>query len=265
MGLHERERQLSILYGAATCLSLITIICIAVPWTHWKQILDTCTNYSCGCILYGTNYFYVYNGGNTSMCQFTTFAPIPVLVIAIIMAGYHGYRVCMSGKKVKRKQKRNGDVAVIESRSGEPYDGPGLKWLIALIVIACCVSALLAVSTVTLIDGYYTTCREYRHHMTKWEVVNGQMASVINGRLQCGAIFDFMDYMEPIRRPFFRKDYINYNYPHEEKDYERGGFINTGLSLQIAISSACINCVTWGLIIINYAVLIYSSGECCSK
>jgi hypothetical protein len=95
MGIHEREKRLAYLYSAAAMLSLVTIICSAVPWSHWEEILDTSTSVQSGCILYGTQSFYAFNGGAISMCYFTTLASVPAFIIAIIMAVYHGYRVCM--------------------------------------------------------------------------------------------------------------------------------------------------------------------------
>jgi len=95
MGLHDREKQLAFLYSVAAMLSLVTIICSAVPWSHWEEILDTSTSVRSGCILYGTQSFYTFNGGAISMCYFTTLASVPAFIIAIIMAVYHGYRVCM--------------------------------------------------------------------------------------------------------------------------------------------------------------------------
>jgi len=99
MGLHTREKQLAFLYSAGACLSLVTIICSAVPWNHWEEILDTCVSVRCGCILYGTQTFRTFNGGNISICYFTTLASVPVFIIAVIMAVYHGYRTCMFSKE----------------------------------------------------------------------------------------------------------------------------------------------------------------------
>lgn len=99
MGLREREKQLTFLYGAGALLSLITIICSAVPWNHWEEILDTCVSVRCGCILSGTQTFHTFNGGDISMCYFTTLASVPAFFTAIIMAVYHGYRVCMFSKE----------------------------------------------------------------------------------------------------------------------------------------------------------------------
>lgn len=95
MDLHEREKRLVYLYGAAAVLSLVTIICSAVPWTHWEEMLDTCLSVPCGCILFATQMFYTFNGGSISTCYFTTLASVPAFIIAIIMAVYYGYRVCM--------------------------------------------------------------------------------------------------------------------------------------------------------------------------
>ena len=106
MGLYERERQLSILCGISLCLCITTIAGITVPWVHWKDILNTCIDFSCECILYGTDYLNVFTGGKPSLCYFTTFASVPVLIIAVFLAGYHGYRVCMNGRKAARKPRR---------------------------------------------------------------------------------------------------------------------------------------------------------------
>ncbi|PSN48424.1 hypothetical protein C0J52_08628 [Blattella germanica] len=261
MGLYERERQLSILAGASACLCIISITCSGVPWGHWKEVLDTCMTASCECILYGTQYFREFAGGNTSVCYFTTLAPVPVLIIAVFLAGYHGYRVCMYGRRMERRPRRNGDVAVVQR--DEEDRSPGFVWLILLVVIASSVCILLIIASVILTDGYYATCSEYRRGLSRNTQVTGLMAAAINGRLTCGAIYDFMDYLEPVHRPFIRKEYVNYNRPHEEKDSERGGFINTGHSLQTAIGTYWINSCTWIVIIILYGLIAFS--KCRSK
>jgi hypothetical protein len=106
MGLREREKQLAFSYGAGACLSLVTIICSAVPWSHWEEILDTCVNVRCGCILYGTQTFHTFNGGDISICYFTTLASVPAFSTAVIMAVYHGYKVCMFSKEANRTTAR---------------------------------------------------------------------------------------------------------------------------------------------------------------
>jgi hypothetical protein len=106
MGFRERERQLACLYGVGASLSLVTIICSAVPWSHWEEILDTCVSDRCGCILYGSQTFRTFNGGDISVCYFATLASVPAFSIAIITAVYHGYRVCMFSKEENRTTAR---------------------------------------------------------------------------------------------------------------------------------------------------------------
>lgn len=267
MGLREREKQLAFLYGAGACLSLVTIICSAVPWSHWEEILDTCVSVRCGCVLYGSQSFHTFNGGDISICHFATLASVPVFVIAIITAIYHGYRVCMFSKEANRTTarmtRRNGDIAVITEHTKRVADNPGCVCWTGLTILSCGICILMFISASNLTHGYYKTCGEYRKALSKDSQITGQMAAVINGRLSCGAIFDFMDYLEPVTRPFQRKEYINYNRPHEERDSERGPFINTGLSLQAAIGSAWINCVVWIAIIINYGIVVNEARGCC--
>jgi hypothetical protein len=129
----------------------------------------------------------------------------------------------------------------------------------------CGIGILLIINAVTLTYGYYKTCGEYRRNLSTDSQITGQMAAVINGRLSCGAIFDFMDYLEPVTRPFQRKEYVDYNRPHEERDYERGPFINTGVSLQAAVGSAYINCVVWIAIFVNNGILLYKSRGWCGN
>ncbi|XP_021922183.1 uncharacterized protein LOC110831000 isoform X2 [Zootermopsis nevadensis] len=271
MGLHEREKQLTFLYSAGGCLSLITIICSAVPWNHWEEILDRCLSVNCGCILFGKQTFNSFDGGDISVCYFITLASVPAFIIAVIMAVYHGYRVSMFSKEAdnttgrKTRRHRKGVVIVMTERSRRVAEDPGCICWTGLVILACCISILLIINAGILIYGYYKTCGEYRTSLSKDSQITGQMAAAINGRLSCGAIFDFMDYLEPVTRPFQRKEYVNYNRPHEEKDFERGPFINTGLSLQTAVGSACINCVVWITIFVNNGILVYNSRGWCGS
>lgn len=267
MGLHEREKRLAYLYSVTAMLSLVTIICSAVPWNHWEEILDTSLSVRSGCILYGTQTFSTFNGGAISICYFTTLASVPAFIIAIIMAVYHGYRVCMfssdADNTTARKRQRNGDVAVVTGRMKRVADNPGCICWTGLVILSCAIGILLIVNAGILTYGYYSTCGEYRQGLSRNSHITGQMAAAIDARLSCGAIFDFMDYLEPVTRPFQRKEYINYNRPHEEKDFQRGPFINTGLSLQIAISSAWINCIVWIVIFVSNSFIVCNERGWC--
>jgi hypothetical protein len=146
-------------------------------------------------------------------------------------------------------------------RTKRVAENPGCICWTGMVILACGIAILLIVSAVTLTDGYYKTCGEYRKGLSKDSQITGQMAAVISGRLSCGAILDFMDYLEPVTRPFQRKEYIDYNHPYEERDFQRGPFINTGLSLQVAVGSAWINCVVWFAIFVNNGILVYKARD----
>lgn len=53
-------------------------------------------------------------------------------------------------------------------------------------------------------------------------------SQVIHNRLSCGAIFDFMDYLHP-----------------DTNNWSRGSEINTGIALQLAISTSWLNFFAW--------------------
>jgi hypothetical protein len=144
-------------------------------------------------------------------------------------------------------------------------ENPGCICWTGLVLLSCAIGILLIITAGILTYGYYSTCREYRQGLSKDSQINGQMAAAINLRLSCGAVLDFMDYLEPVTRPFQRKEYVNYNRPHEERDPERGPFINTGLSLQVAISSAWMNCVVWIVIFVSNSIIILNERGWCRQ
>jgi len=160
---------------------------------------------------------------------------------------------------------RNGDVAVVTGRTKRVADNPGCICWTGLVILSCAIGILLIINAGILTYGYYSTCGEYRQGLSRNSHVTGQMAAAIDSRLSCGAIFDFMDYLEPLTRPFQRKEYINYNRPHEEKDFQRGPFINTGLSLQIAISAAWINCIVWIVVFVSNSFILFNERGWCRR
>lgn len=94
----QAERQLAFVYSSSAVLSLVSIICIVIPWQHWAWTLDVCISVDCGCIFYGLNTFTTFMGGDVKLCQFGTYGPIPALVVGLVLGIYHGYRTCISRK-----------------------------------------------------------------------------------------------------------------------------------------------------------------------
>lgn len=79
-------------------------------------------------------------------------------------------------------------------------------------------------------DGFLTTCRQYRIVLQKMLSITGSALPVIHSRLQCQAIYDFMDYLQP-----------------DPIDSYRNGFINTGLDLILGIFASCVSFVAFGV------------------
>lgn len=101
MNQYHTERQLCWCYGMISLLLGVSVICIGVPYNHWKATLDVCPggyfeNTNCGCIFYGVSTFQYFTGGHNSTCLYSVFAPLPILVYAIIMTLFHMYRVCIN-------------------------------------------------------------------------------------------------------------------------------------------------------------------------
>lgn len=59
-------------------------------------------------------------------------------------------------------------------------------------------------------DGFLYTCTQYRSELVKLLIAAGPSVEVIQGRLSCGAILDFMDYLHhtavQMRQRYYRID-----------------------------------------------------------
>jgi len=80
----------------------------------------------------------------------------------------------------------------------------------------------------------FFSCRQYRNRVVKNVHATGQMVGVIQHRLSCTAIFDFMDYL------------------HEDLSFERRRDyrINTSIPFIIAVAGAWIAVLCWILILV---------------
>lgn len=75
-------------------------------------------------------------------------------------------------------------------------------------------------------DGYYTTCNEYRKMVEKLLDLRGSALPALHNRIACQAVFDFMDYMQL-----------------DTGNGYRDGIINTAFSLILGITSAGLSCI----------------------
>ncbi|KOB74390.1 Uncharacterized protein OBRU01_06596 [Operophtera brumata] len=177
MNQYYAERQLCWCYGMISLLLGVSVICIGVPYNHWKATLDVCPggyfeNTNCGCIFYGVSTFQYFTGGHNSTCLYSVFAPLPILVYAIIMALFHMYRVCINniGKYEDENTTDMEEIMMGSSTAGYPH-------------------AALPPSS------------ELR--------ATGDHATAIHFRLACQAIYDFMDYLQKDAPNSRRGDFIN--------------------------------------------------------
>ncbi|KAL4720525.1 hypothetical protein ACJJTC_015293 [Scirpophaga incertulas] len=263
MNQYKVERHLTWYYSVLAILLSVSIICIAIPYNHWRSTLDVCPsigleNNNCACILFGVRTSQYFNGGHSSYCLYAIFAPLPITVYAIIMALFHMYRVCINdvGKYEDEKsttiEEIEGEAIVATSRArvSNNNDAVIYCWIPTSIIAALFgIYNLIYVSIIT--HGFLKTCTQYRGYLASELHASGDHVSVIHFRLACQAIFDFMDYLQ--------KDAPN---------SRRGDFINTAISLQLCVISSWLAVVLWFFITIHTARRAYKEREvltCCGN
>lgn len=259
MKARQAELWLMMLYTGSMVFCVTSIISLVTAWQHWTWTLDTCLDIDCGCILYGTSTFRTFLGGNVKVCHFGAYGLTPIILIAMCFAGFHGYRCCIyknldDPKQINRKRTQNEDrnnlnerVIVIHVKRRSVFK----QWMpVAFFaVLICCLSLAHAV---VITDGYYKSCDQYRRHLVEILGSRGREIQAIHNRLSCGAIFDFMDYLHP-----------------DTNNWTRGSEINTGIALQLAISTSWFNLFAWLIAcLINFIMAkkrLHDLGEkfCC--
>lgn len=95
MNSKQAETWLAVLYTGALMFSVTSVISLVTTWQHWVWTLDGCIDVDCGCILYGINTFRTFLGGDVKLCHFASYCLVPVILIALCLAAYHGYRCCI--------------------------------------------------------------------------------------------------------------------------------------------------------------------------
>ncbi|XP_029042968.1 uncharacterized protein LOC114876082 [Osmia bicornis bicornis] len=254
-----KERQaecvLSVLYTSSAIFSVTGLICLATIWQYWAWILNVCISIDCGCILYGINTFRTFMGGDAKLCHFGVYGLIPTLLIGLCLGGYHGYRCCID-KSIEEPVQMYDDAArnlnkseatvVVRVKRRTPYE----QWIPAvfLAVLLCCLSLVHAVLTT---DGYYKTCNNYRRRLIQILDSRGREAEVIHNRLSCGAIFDFMDYLQ--------SDVV----VDQNTNWERGKETDTGFVLRLTIISTWLNFIAWMFIVLFNIVIARKKFRCC--
>ncbi|KAL0127975.1 hypothetical protein PUN28_003316 [Cardiocondyla obscurior] len=232
MNSRQAESRLAVLYIASMICCVTSVISLVVTWQNWLITLDGCINVDCGCILYGTNTFGTFLGGDEKLCHFAAYSLTPIIIISLCLGTYHGYRCCIhknldDPKQISRIQtydddrNLNGHVVVTTKKRVT------FKWWMPVGFFAAFVCCLSLAHAVVITDGYYKTCEQYRRNLIQALNSRGREIQAIHDRLPCGAIFDFMDYIQPDRNHWRRDE------------------MNTGIALQLAICTSWFNFFAW--------------------
>ncbi|XP_028164563.1 uncharacterized protein LOC114355753 [Ostrinia furnacalis] len=263
MNQYATERRLTWLYGLLALFLTVSVVCLAIPYNHWRITLDTCPsialeNNNCGCILFGVSTSQYFNGGHSSSCLYAIFAPLPIIVYAIIMALFHMYRVCINNVGMYEDEKSTtveeieGESIVATSRARISHHNDAV---IYCWIPTSCIAAIFFIYNLGhasfITAGFMRTCTQYRGYIARELRATGDHVSVIHFRLSCQAIFDFMDYLQ--------KDAPN---------SRRGDFINTGVSLQLALVMSWCAVALWLLVAIYTARRAYKERDvltCCGN
>lgn len=113
----------------------------------------------------------------------------------------------------------------IQTETTDPL--PRLFWIIhATLTVFFTLYTLVHFSI--FIDGYLSTCSQYKRTLERLIGLHGTAIPVIHRRLSCTAIFDFMDYIQPDSAHGYRE-----------------GFINTGIDLSIGIVASFFSWVSF--------------------
>lgn len=233
MNSKQAETWLAVLYTGSMVLCVTSVVSLVTTWQNWKITLDGCIDVNCGCILYGISTFRTFLGGDEKLCHFAAYALAPIIVISLCLGAYHGYRCCIhknldEPKRINRgrvydddRRNLNGHV-VIHTKNRATF-----KWWMPVGFLAAFVCCLSLAHAVVITDGYYKTCEQYRRNLIQLLGSGGRETLAIHNRLPCGAIFDFMDYLQPDRNHWRRNE------------------MNTTIALQLAICTSWFNFFAW--------------------
>jgi len=175
-----------------------------------------------------------FEGGHIAYCHFAAYGVALPIIFSIIFGCYHVYRVCMGKGKPRSGtatvRQRSGEVIVVTTEAEMLYNAISPNYWVPASVISCILSLYMLIYASIFTDGFETSCKQYRETVLKQIQGFGNIVPVIKGRLSCGAIFDFMDYLE--------KEVITW-------DRRRYGKINTAACMYIALISAWMIVFSW--------------------
>lgn len=103
---------------------------------------------------------------------------------------------------------RNGETVIMQITTTDTESISSIYYIVAS-VITCLMTIYMLAHFSTFVDGYLYTCKQYRRVLIKDLHLTGTAIEVIQSRLPCNAVYDFMDYLEPITEDIIRDNFIN--------------------------------------------------------
>lgn len=165
--------------------------------------------------------------------------------ICFLLGSFHLYRVCCgvdpSRTKTRTIRQRSGDLTVITAQSDESIDDISPYYWTPLGILAVVFSIYMFVHAVSYTIGYWYSCKEYRHEIVRLTQATGAMVQVIQGRISCNAVFDFLDYLHP-------------DVSYEKRRIDR---INTPFALGLPLIATWFSFVGW----IAVAIIAFSRAR----
>jgi drug/metabolite transporter (DMT)-like permease len=133
-------------------------------------------------------------------------------------------------------------VLVVE----RPPSTASLLWWLAAAVLSAVLALLTLAAALTMTVGVAQACQQYRENLIESLAADGYLASLLTERLSCQAVFDFMDFLQPI------------------KERHSANFINSGVALHFAIFALWIGAVAWVAAALASVFEALRARSCCS-
>ena len=193
--LYRSENCLAFFYSLGGVSALVSTICTAIVWLHWRIVLNTCAgnfqSYNsyydekdCGCFLYARDTLTYFVGSHVGWCYWATFGLLIPIFFCFCYGCYHVYRVCCKTVKPQhakmRARARSTEVMELTIEQEEPRYEDNISpyyWTPAAI-ISFLMLAYSLVHAILLTDGFFSTCKQYRNRIVKISQATGPMVSL---------------------------------------------------------------------------------------
>ncbi|XKL66571.1 hypothetical protein PGB90_009991 [Kerria lacca] len=228
------EKQIVVLSGISGVLHLAACILLAIVWTYWSDTLNSCPETNCSCIFYGHLRGTSFIGGSPIWCSIITYYTLIAAIVSIGIAVYFFARI--------RNKPKDFPNRAIDSDGNIPRSRNRHNFSVSLKVFCGIFALLTFIYACILIEGYFTTCKEYKTLVARYLKASGDLSDLVTDRLSCGTVYDFLDYLHP--------DAIT-RYPYLPQYYHHRTFrINSGSIILISVVFSWLNVIIWSLITI---------------